>query len=53
MAKIKLICDSTSDLSEEMYEELGADVLRLKVNFGQDSFVDGKTIEIGSLYTLV
>ena len=53
MAKIKLICDSTSDLSEEMYEELGADVLRLKVNFGQDSFVDGKTIDIDRLYNLV
>ena len=53
MAKIKLICDSTSDLSEEMYEELGADVLRLKVNFGQDSYVDGKTIDIDRLYNLV
>ena len=53
MAKIKLICDSTSDLSEELYKEIDADICRLKVNFGEETYVDGETIDVDMLYKMV
>ena len=34
MRKIKIITDSTSDLNEEHYKMLDAEILSLGVNFG-------------------
>lgn len=53
MAKIKIITDSTSDLTPTLYKKLGCDIARLKVNFGLESYVDGKDIDIDKLYQLV
>lgn len=40
MRKIKIITDSTSDLNEEHYKMLDAEILSLGVNFGEIHYVD-------------
>jgi DegV family protein with EDD domain len=44
MEKIKIITDSTADLSKEIYEKYDIDVLPLLINFGEDSYLDGVEI---------
>ena len=41
MEKIKIITDSTSDLSEDIVEKYNIEVLPLIVNFGEESYYDG------------
>lgn len=53
MNKIKIITDSTADLSKELIKELDIEVLPLRVNFGDDSYLDGVDIDTLKLYDLV
>jgi DegV family protein with EDD domain len=53
MHKIKLITDSTSDLSEELYQEHDIDVVPLYVNFKDLSFRDNVDLKPQMMYDLV
>ena len=44
MEKIKIITDSTADLSKEIYDKYDIEVLPLLINFGEDSYLDGVEI---------
>lgn len=44
MEKIKIITDSTADLSKEIYEMYDIEVLPLLINFGEESYLDGVEI---------
>lgn len=44
MEKIKIITDSTADLSKEIYEAYDIEVLPLLINFGEESYLDGVEI---------
>ena len=44
MEKIKIITDSTADLSQELYDKYDIEVLPLLINFGDDSYFDGVEI---------
>ena len=44
MEKIKIITDSTADLSKEIYEKYDIEVLPLLINFGEESYLDGVEI---------
>jgi len=50
---VKLITDSTSDLSKEIYEKLNVEVLPLYVNFEEESYLDGVEITTEELYKKV
>lgn len=50
MEKIKIVVDSTVDLTKEMYEANDFEVVPLNVSFGQDTFQDGVTITRDQLY---
>lgn len=50
---IKIITDSTNDLSNELIEKLGIEVIPLYVNFSDHSYLDGKEIHVEELYKLV
>ena len=50
MSKVKIVVDSTLDLSKELYEKWDMDVLPLNVTFGQDTYKDGVTITREQLY---
>ncbi len=41
---IGLLTDSTADLPEELYKKFDIEVIPLSVNFGDDTFIDGKEI---------
>lgn len=47
---VKLITDSTSDLTKELYEKMNIEVLPLYVNFDEDSYLDGVDITTEQLY---
>jgi len=47
---VRIITDSTSDLSRARGSELGIDILPLTVHFGQESFRDGVDISISEFY---
>ena len=47
---VKLITDSTSDLTKELYEKMNIEVLPLYVNFDEDSYLDGVDIDTEGLY---
>lgn len=53
MNKIKLVVDSTLDLSKELYEKYDMEVLPLNVTFGSESFQDGVNITRDELYKRV
>ena len=40
-AKVKIVIDSTADLPRAILDELGIDVVPLKVHFGQEVYCDG------------
>lgn len=46
MEKIKIITDSTADLSKDLYDKYDIEVLPLLINFGEESYLDG--VEINS-----
>ena len=48
--KVKIISDSTSDLSRELYEKYDVSVIPLPVTLGTDSFLDGVSVVPEDLY---
>ncbi len=51
---VKIIVDSTQDLSKEIIEKNGVEVVPLSVNFSDgDSYLDGVTIQTAELYEKV
>ncbi len=50
MNKIKIVVDSTVDLSNELYEKYDFEVIPQNVTFGQETFKDGVTISRDQLY---
>lgn len=44
LEKIKIITDSTADLSKDVYEKYDIEVLPLLINFGEESYLDGVEI---------
>lgn len=53
MSKIKLVVDSTIDLSEELYKKFDMEIIPLNVNFGTDNYKDGVSITRDELYERV
>lgn len=53
MRKIKLITDSTSDLSKDIIEQYDIEVIPLYVIFGDEEYLDGVNINTKKLYELV
>ena len=49
--KVKIISDSTSDLSPELYQKYDISVIPLPVSLGTDSFLDGVSVTPDDLYT--
>ena len=50
MEKIKIITDSTADLSKEIYEKYDIEVLPLLINFGEESYLDGVEINPNKVF---
>lgn len=50
MEKIKLITDSTCDLTQELIEKYDIHVLPLSVHIGDRSFMDGESITLSEMY---
>jgi DegV family protein with EDD domain len=50
MEKIKLITDSTCDLTQELIEKYNIHVLPLSVHIGDQSFKDGESITLNEMY---
>lgn len=50
MEKIKLITDSTSDLTQELIEKYDIDVLPLNVHIGEKTYKDGESITLEEMY---
>lgn len=48
--KVKIISDSTSDLSPELYEKYGVTVIPLTVSLGDQAYLDGVTVHPRQLY---
>ncbi|MGE5588528.1 MAG: DegV family protein [Clostridia bacterium] len=53
MRRVKVITDSTSDLSPELIKKYGITVVPYAVNFGSDSFQDGVDISTAQLFEMV
>ena len=53
MNKVKIIVDSTVDLTPELYKEYDMAIVPLNVNFGADNFKDGKDLTPDQLYKRV
>lgn len=53
MNKVKIIVDSTVDLTKEIYEKYDIDVLPLNINFGEKTYKDGVDIDIKTLFQKV
>ncbi|MDF2838292.1 MAG: degV family protein [Paenibacillus sp.] len=50
MGKIRIVTDSTADISAELREKLGITMVPLKVLFGQETYVDAVTITAEQFY---
>ena len=50
MEKIKIITDSTADLSKDIYEKYEIEVLPLLINFGEKSYRDGVEISTNEVF---
>lgn len=53
MAKIKIITDSASDLSEDIYEKYDIDILRLSVAINGKSYYEGTDISTDEFYQII
>lgn len=53
MNKVKIVCDSTVDLSPELYKKYDIAVIPLHVSFGEDDYLDSQTITLAELYAKV
>jgi len=53
MKKVKIISDSTCDLSKELIEKHNIEIIPLYVNFGEESYFDGVNLSVEEMYELV
>lgn len=53
MKKIKLITDSTCDLSKELIQKFDIEVVPLYVNFKNNSYLDGVNLTVPQMYEMV
>jgi len=53
MDKIKITCDSTCDLTKELYERYNVDVIALGVNLGDTYYHDGVDVEAEDIFSFV
>lgn len=53
MEKIKLISDSTCDLSPDLIEKHNIEIVPLYVNFAEKSYFDGVDLQVEEMYRLV
>lgn len=53
MNKVKIIADSTVDLSTELYKKYDIDILPLNVSFGEETYQDGVNITLKELFKKV
>jgi DegV family protein with EDD domain len=53
MHKIKLVSDSTCDLSKSLLEQHQISIIPLYVNFKEDSYLDGVTLTVPEMYKKV
>lgn len=53
MNKVKIIVDSTVDLTEEIYKKYDIDVIPLNINFGEKTYKDGVDIDTPTLFEKV
>ena len=51
MSSIKVVTDSTSDLSSEQVNKYGIEVVPITVSFGQDSYADGIDLSAEEFFT--
>lgn len=50
---VRIVTDSTSDLTKCQAQELGVDVMPLKVMFGEDEYIDGVTLSASGFFELL
>ncbi|MDD3126623.1 MAG: DegV family protein [Candidatus Izemoplasmatales bacterium] len=50
MDKIKIISDSTCDLTAELIKKNDIEIIPLYVNFGEESYLDGETLTVNEMY---
>lgn len=53
MNKVLILTDSTCDLTKELIEQYDIKVIPLHINFGEESYDDGKDITLSQLYEKV
>ena len=53
MNKVQIVCDSTLDITPELYKKYNIHVIPLHVNFGEEDYIDGQTITLEQLYKKV
>lgn len=53
MGRIRLVTDSTADIPKEICQELGIEVVPLKVHFGNDTYRDGVSLQAEQFYELL
>ena len=53
MNKVQIVCDSTLDITPELYKKYDIDVIPLHVSFGDEDYLDGQTITLEELYKKV
>lgn len=50
MSTVRIVTDSTADIPEEIRQELGIEMIPLKVHFGSEVFKDGVTMRAEQFY---
>ena len=50
MGNVRIVTDSTADLPKEIREQWEIEMVPLKVHFGDETFLDGGTIEASQFY---
>lgn len=50
MGRVRIVTDSTADIPKQICEQLGIEVIPLKVHFGEETYVDGETIHAEQFY---
>ena len=50
MAGVRIVSDSSCDLTRQEAEELGVTLVPLSIRFGDDEFADGETISVEEFY---
>lgn len=53
MNKVKIVCDSTVDMTPELYKKYDIDIVPFHVSFGEEDYLDGQNISLEQLYEKV